>query len=273
MKEDVKTIVKETYTRVVEEKSPGCCSPSCCSPSGVETQFSESYDSVEGYVKEADYGLGCGIPTQFIEIKKGDIVLDLGSGAGNDVFVASALVGENGRVIGLDMTEAMVEKAKANQKKLGIENVSFLLGEIEQMPIKENSIDVVISNCVLNLVPDKKKAYREIHRVLRPEGSFSISDMIVEGEISPAVRQAAALYAGCVSGALSREEYLGAIEANAFRNVEVVKERKIELSDELLLQHLPKEEVDAFRKSGVGVYSITVRGQKGLPHPALGGIR
>jgi arsenite methyltransferase len=262
MRKDVKTIVKETYTRVVKDKSSGCCAPPCCSPSSVETQFSESYDSVEGYVKEADYGLGCGIPTEFVEVREGDTVLDLGSGAGNDVFVASRMVGEKGLVIGLDMTEAMVEQARANKKKLGVENVEFVLGEIESMPIRENSVDVVISNCVLNLVPDKHRAYGEINRVLRPGGSFSISDIVVEGEMSPAVRQAAALYAGCVSGALSRKDYLEAISGNHFRDVAVVKERKIEIPDALLLEHLSREEAEAFRKSEVEIFSITVTGKK-----------
>lgn len=260
MKKDIKTIVKEKYTEVVQAQT-SCCAPKCCEP-GVESSFSESYDSVEGYNPDADLGLGCGIPTQFAEIKPGDTVLDLGSGAGNDVFVARQLTGETGRVIGVDMTEAMIEKAQRNKEKLGVKNVEFLLGEIEDLPLPEASIDVAISNCVMNLVPDKAKAYQEVYRVLRPGGHFSVSDIVLDGALSPALRQAAALYAGCVSGALARGEYLEAVRQAGFRDIRLAKEKLIELSDEMLLPYISRKELAEFRESGTRIYSITVVGLK-----------
>jgi len=261
MNDNIKEVIKDKYTEVVTENK-GCCGPSCCSPE-LETSFSESYDHLQGYEKEADLGLGCGIPTEHAGIKEGDTVLDLGSGAGNDVFVARQLVGPKGRVIGLDMTDAMIQKANQNKEKLGFENVDFVLGEIENMPLKDELVDVVLSNCVMNLVPDKKKGYGEVFRVLKKGGRFSMSDIVTAGELTPEVRNAAALYAGCVSGALQKEDYIRIVENTGFQNVSIPKERKIELPDELLLEHLSEEEVKAFRKSGASIYSITVVGEKG----------
>ncbi len=255
MKKDIKKIVKDTYTQVLT-KSTGCCSPK------VETTFHQSYDHLEGYVPEADYNLGCGLPTEFAKINAGDTVLDLGSGAGNDVFVARTLTGATGSLIGVDMTEKMIEKANENKAKLGYENVEFRLGDIEALPVEDDSVDVIISNCVLNLVPDKQKAFSEMYRVLKPGGHFSVSDIVIEGTLTEAVREAAALYAGCVSGALTKAQYLENIEEAAFVEVEIQKEREIALPDELLLQHLPEEEVAHFRNSGAKVLSINVFGKK-----------
>ncbi len=260
MNKDIKEVIKEKYTAVVTADE-GCCSPGCCSP-GVETTFSESYDKLEGYAKDADLGLGCGLPTEYAGIKEGDTVLDLGSGAGNDAFVARELVGNSGKVIGLDMTPAMIEKANQNKQKLGAGNVSFILGEIENMPLKDDTIDVILSNCVMNLVPDKVKGYSEVYRVLKEGGRFSMSDIITVGELTPEIKNAAALYAGCVSGALPKGEYLQVLEEVGFKNIALPKERKIELPDELLLEHLSKEELQAFRDSGASIYSITVIGEK-----------
>lgn len=263
MQKELKTIVKEKYAEIARSQNKSsCCSPSCCEPA-VETVFSESYEQLEGYVPDADLALGCGIPTEFAQIKKGDTVLDLGSGAGNDVFVARSLTGETGRVIGVDMTEEMIAKAEANRRKLGYENVEFRLGDIEDMPLDDNIIDVAISNCVLNLVPDKERAYAEVYRVLKPGGHFSISDIVTIGELTPAVRAAAALYAGCVSGALQKEDYLAAIERAGFKNIQLQKERLIELPDELLRQYLAPGELAAFRAGGSSVYSINVYAEKG----------
>lgn len=258
--EDIKKVVREKYTQVVTSDS-GCCGPSCCSPD-VETFFNESYDHLQGYSKDADYGLGCGIPTEYINIQKGETVLDLGSGAGNDAFVAQQLVGETGQVIGLDMTPAMIERANENKKKLGVENVRFVLGDIEDMPLEDQSVDVVISNCVMNLVPNKTKGYGEVHRVLKPGGRFSMSDIVTIGELTPEVKSAAALYAGCVSGAMQKEAYLQVVKNAGFKNIALPKERKIELPDELLLQHLSPEAIQGFRESGASIYSITVVAEK-----------
>lgn len=264
MEKELKTIVREKYAEIAKSQS-SCCGPkasSCCTPDEVETAFSESYRHLDGYVPDADLALGCGIPTEYARIKAGHTVLDLGSGAGNDVFVARSLAGESGRVIGVDMTQEMIAKAEANRRKLGYENVEFRLGDIEDLPLADNRIDVAISNCVMNLVPDKRRAYAEVHRVLKPGGHFSISDIVTVGELTPAVRNAAALYAGCVSGAMQKEDYLAAIEEAGFINIQIQKERKIELPDELLLSYLPQKELAAFRASGSSIYSINVYAEK-----------
>lgn len=259
MEKTMKEVVREKYTEVVQA-SQSCCGPSCCSPGGAD--FSEGYESLEGYVKDADLGLGCGLPTEFARIQEGDTVLDLGAGAGNDVFIARSLAGESGRVIGLDMTEAMIARARANNRKLGYRNVEFVLGDIEDMPLEDNSIDVAISNCVMNLVPDKDRAYAEVHRVLRPGGHFSISDIVLQGELPSALQEAAAMYAGCVAGAMQKGEYLAAIERAGFSSIKIDKERQLQLPDELLLEYLSQEELKAFHKSGTGIFSINVYAEK-----------
>ncbi|MCP4121449.1 MAG: arsenite methyltransferase [Bacteroidetes bacterium] len=258
MSDRIKEVVKKTYTEAVTKNS-GCC---CSSTPAIETNFSESYSDVQGYNQEADYGLGCGIPTEYANIKEGDTVLDLGSGAGNDVFVARAIVGGKGRVIGVDMTEAMIAQANVNKAKLGFENVEFVLGEIEELPVEDSSVDVVVSNCVMNLVPNKVKAYQEVSRVLKAGGHFSISDMVLQGELPDSIRNAAAMYAGCVSGALSKEGYLKAIADAGFTNTRVAKEREINLPDNLLLQFISKDELEAYRKSQSAIVSITVYADK-----------
>lgn len=261
MSEKIKDVVKETYTKAVE-KNGGCgCGPSCCSPTQ-DVTFSEDYSHVEGYEETADYGLGCGIPTEFAKLKSGQTVLDLGSGAGNDVFVARRIVGEEGRVIGVDMTEAMIQKANENKAKLGYTNVDFLLGEIEILPIEDSTVDVAVSNCVMNLVPDKPKAYQELYRVLTTEGHFSISDIVLNGELPTGIRNAAEMYAGCISGALGKEEYLKAIADAGFENIEVVKEREIVLPDDLLLRFISNEELRDYRNSKSAILSVTVRADK-----------
>ena len=260
MSEEIKEVVKRTYTEALNNDS-GCCGPSCCTPEQ-DVAFNESYSNIEGYEQDADYALGCGIPTEFAKIKEGDTVLDLGSGAGNDVFVARSIVGEKGKVVGVDMTEAMIAKANENKQKLGFHNIEFLLGEIESLPLKDNSIDVAISNCVMNLVPDKNKAYNEVYRVLKPGGHFSISDIVLSGDLPQSIRDVAEMYAGCVSGALLKEDYIAAIKNAGFRNIAIVKERKLDLSDELLLQYVTPDALAEFRKMDGAIYSITVYAEK-----------
>ena len=218
---------------------------------------------MEGYNPDADLGLGCGLPTQFAKIKEGDVVLDLGSGAGNDCFVARAQTGEKGRVIGIDMTPAMIEKAQKNTKKLGYNNIDFYLGDIEDMPIADNTADVVVSNCVLNLVPDKVKAFSEIHRVMKQGGHFSISDIVLTGELPERIKQAAEMYAGCVSGAILKDKYVDIIERSGFKNIAIQKEKLITVPDSILNDYLTGEEITEYRRSGYGIYSITVYGEKG----------
>jgi len=263
---DAKEIVKEKYGQIAGQNLLGnnssCCGPSCCGDGANYANFSESYKNLEGYDPEADLGLGCGIPTEFAMIKKGDIVVDLGSGAGNDCFVARALTGEKGRVIGIDMTEPMIEKARNNVKKLGYSNVEFRLGDIENIPIESDIADVIISNCVLNLVPDKEKAFSEIFRILKPGGHLSVSDVVLRGELPEKIKQAAEMYAGCVSGAIEIGEYLQRMNDAGLNNLLVQKEKVINIPDEIILKYLNPLELADFRKSNTGIYSITVYAEK-----------
>jgi len=263
--ENAKEAVRQAYTKVVKgPEESSCCGPTCCSPSSDAIDaFNDSYEHVEGYVPEADYGLGCGLPTEIANIKAGDTVLDLGAGAGNDVFVARSIVGEKGQVFGVDFTPAMIEKANANKTKLGYTNVHFVQGDIESLPLPPNSVDVVVSNCVMNLVPDKEKAFAEVYKVLKPGGHFSISDVVLNADIPEKLRNAAELYAGCVSGAMVLEEYLSFIKGAGFSSVEVKKSKAIALPDKLLLLYLTVDELEEFKQNNGGVTSVTVYGKKG----------
>ncbi len=266
--EKLKEIVREKYGKIAEavegSADSSCCATSCCGGAESESpvDFSEDYSRLKGYVAEADLGLGCGIPTDSADLQPGQTVLDLGSGAGNDVFVARGSIGDSGFVIGVDMTAAMVKKARENQERLGYSNVDFRLGEIENLPVESASVDRVISNCVLNLVPDKARAFCEIHRTLKPGGSFSVSDVVLNGKLPEGLQKAAELYVGCVSGALQKEEYLARIREAGFSDIEVTQEKRLRLPVELAAQFLNPEEMQLFRESDVGILSITVRGRK-----------
>ncbi len=264
--ENIKEIVREKYSEIAkqtkEQNAPSCCGSVSCGSVVDYSVFSENYEQLEGYNPDADLGLGCGLPTEFAGIQPGNSVLDLGSGAGNDCFVARALVGENGYVAGIDFTEAMVEMARENARKLGFTNVDFIHGDIENIPVKWGVVDVVISNCVLNLVPDKAKAFGEVNRVLKQGGHFCISDVVIQGELPEKLKDDAAMYAGCVAGALPREEYLGIIKEAGFVNVEIKKDRKIELPDDLLLNYMSAGELEKFKTGETGIFSITVVAKK-----------
>ena len=258
--ESLKQIVKEKYAEIAlasQKKSCGCCGDKDPDYS----VLSLDYNNMKGYVEDADLKLGCGVPTEHAGIKPGHSVLDLGSGAGNDCFVARYIVGESGLVTGLDFTDEMLEKALKNNDKMGFENVDFVKGDIENIPLPDNTYDVVISNCVLNLVPDKVRAYSEIKRVLKPGGHFCVSDIVLKGDLPNDMHEAAALYAGCVSGALQKEEYLKVIEDGGFSQIEIKDELLNDVPDEYLVQHVSREAVDKYRKSGAGIFSITVVGQ------------
>ncbi len=261
--DEIKQVVKDKYAGIVLAGQPSDCG-CCCNETADAgySVFNESYESRAGYVKEADLGLGCGIPTEFAGIKLGDHVLDLGSGAGNDCFVARALTGETGKVTGLDFTEEMIAKADENKRKLGFSNVEFIQGDIENMPLPDTSYNVVLSNCVLNLVPDKEAAFREIMRVLKEGGRFCISDVVLKGDLPASLKDAAALYAGCVSGALQQEDYLRIIRDSGFEHVEIRKQREIMVPDDMLLPYTSGKTLEAYRRSGAGIYSITVTGKK-----------
>ncbi|MFN5648112.1 MAG: arsenite methyltransferase [Sphingobacteriales bacterium] len=263
--EKLKALVNEKYTEIaLQDKETN--QSSCCGAGGCSTEvyniMTDDYATLEGYNPDADLGLGCGLPTQFAKIRKGDVVIDLGSGAGNDAFVARHETGEDGKVIGIDFTPAMIQRARMNAEKLGFHNVEFRQGYIEQMPVSANMADVVVSNCVLNLVPNKDAVIKEIFRVLKPGGHFSISDIVLEGQLPEAIRTATEMYAGCVSGAIQRQVYMELIEQNGFGNITVQKDKAIIVPDDILSNYLSAEEIAAFRASGTGIRSITVYAEK-----------
>ena len=232
--EQLKEIVKNKYSEIaLQDKETNMSS--CCGAGGCSTEvyniMSEDYTTLDGYTADADLGLGCGLPTQFARIKKGDLVIDLGSGAGNDCFIARHETGETGKVIGIDFTPAMINKARANAEARGFNNVEFRQGDIENMPVTSNVADVIVSNCVLNLVPNKHN----------PE-----------------------MYAGCVSGAIQKNVYLELIHATGFENVTIQKEKAIVIPDDILVNYLTASEITAFKSGSTGIMSITVFAQKPL---------
>ncbi len=235
---DIKRVVREKYGTIAEERS-SCCGPGCgCgTDTSAETfafMMNDRYTDVdEQIVQAADLGLGCGTPTAFADMREGMTVLDLGSGAGIDVFLAAKKVGPTGKAIGLDMTDEMIKRARRNKANLGIENAEFWKGEIENMPVESNSVDRIISNCVINLVPDKRKAFAEMYRVLKPGGKFTISDIVSIGDIPANVRRDLELWAGCVSGAIDKEEYLHIVRDAGFKNITVVAEKKYALDQDV----------------------------------------
>lgn len=259
--EEIRALVREKYGAIAR-KEASCCGSSCDGAADGIDMIGNAYQSVEGYVAEADFGLGCGLPTEHAGIKSGDTVLDLGAGAGLDAFVARRLVGEDGRVYGVDMTADMVAKARANTEKLGYRNIEFRLGEIEHMPFERDAIDVVISNCVLNLVPDKARAFAEMFRVLRPGAHFCVSDIVASAPLPDGIRKATALYVGCVAGAEPEARYLAIIEKAGFRDIRIVKSRRIDLPEEALAGNLAKDEIAATRDADLHIKSVTVVGVK-----------
>lgn len=263
--EELKELVKLKYSEIaLQDKDTN--QSSCCGAGGCSTEvyniMSEDYTELQGYNADADLGLGCGLPTQFAQIKKGDTVIDLGSGAGNDCFIARSETGETGKVIGIDFTEAMISKARENTDKLGFNNVEFRLGDIERMPVTANMADVIVSNCVLNLVPDKNAVIKDIYRVLKPGGHFSISDIVLTGNLPEKIRTAAEMYAGCVSGAIQKEEYLELISKNGFANIIVQKEKPIIIPDDILSNYLPADEITEFKNGSDAIVSVTVYAEK-----------
>jgi SAM-dependent methyltransferase len=263
--EQLKEIVKQKYSEIAlqdkETNQSSCCGSGCCSTE-VYNIMTDDYNNIQGYNPDADLGLGCGLPTQFAKIKKGDTVIDLGSGAGNDCFIARNETGEDGRVIGIDFTPAMIERARANAQKLGFANVEFRQGDIENIPVSANTADVIVSNCVLNLVPDKDKVFKDIFRVLKTGGHFSISDVVLIGELPEGLRKDAEMYAGCVAGAIQKETYLELIKLNGFSNIAIQKEKPINIPDDILKNYLNEKELTNFKTGNTGIFSITVYAEK-----------
>lgn len=269
--DQIKEMVKQKYSDIAlqdkDTNASSCCGSGCCSTE-VYTIMADDYKDMEGYHPDADLGLGCGLPTQFAKIKKGDVVIDLGSGAGNDCFIARHETGETGKVIGIDFTPAMIDKARRNAEVRGFHNVEFRQGDIEHMPVSANVADVIVSNCVLNLVPNKLNVFKEIYRVLKPGGHFSISDIVLTGDLPENIKSAAEMYAGCVASAIQKEEYLGYIQQTGFKNVVLQKEKAIVVPDDILKNYLNETEMDAYKKMGNVIYSITVYGEKATEETA-----
>lgn len=262
---DLKEIVRRKYSEIAmqdkETNMSSCCGAGECSTE-VYNIMSDDYSELKGYNADADLGLGCGLPTQFAQIKKGDVVIDLGSGAGNDCFVARHETGETGKVIGIDFTPKMIERARINAEVRGFNNVEFREGDIEHMPVTSNAADVIVSNCVLNLVPNKDGVFKEIFRVLKPGGHFSISDVVLIGKLPDALRRDAEMYAGCVAGAIQKQVYLELIDANGFENISIQKEKPIHIPGDILNKYLSQQEIQEFNSGGSGIYSITVFAKK-----------
>jgi arsenite methyltransferase len=272
--EELKLIVREKYTEIAgQDKSENMAS--CCGAGGCSTEvyniMTDDYTTVDGYAPEADLGLGCGIPTESAMIRTGDVVVDLGSGAGNDAFVARRACGAEGKVIGIDFTDAMLRLAKQNAEKLGYSNVTFRKGDIEQIPLVSSQADVVISNCVLNLVPNKEKAFQEIYRILKPGGHFSVSDVVITGNLPDALLKDAEMYAGCVSGAILKSEYLGHIQNAGFQDIRIYKDKPIIIPEDILSKYLSGEEMKNFDGQSQGIRSITVYGVKPVTECCTGG--
>ena len=263
--EGIKEMVKQKYAEIALQNQETNAS-SCCGSGGCSTEvyniMTDDYDHLEGYNPDADLKLGCGLPTEFAKIEKRNFVVDLGSGAGNDCFVARAETGETGKVVGIDFTPEMIEKARNNADKLGFNNVEFRLGDIENIPLMSNVADVVVSNCVMNLVPNKTKAFAEVQRILKPTGHFSISDIVLVGDLPEKIKNAAEMYAGCVASAIQMEEYLKIIENSGFKNITLQKKKPIIVPDDILKNYLNDEEIQQYKDSTTRIYSITVFAEK-----------
>ena len=263
--EEIKEMVKQKYAEIALQNQDTNAS-SCCGSGGCSTEvyniMTDDYDHLEGYNPDADLKLGCGLPTEFAKIEKGNFVVDLGSGAGNDCFVARAETGETGKVVGIDFTPEMIEKARNNADKLGFNNVEFRLGDIENIPLMSNVADVVVSNCVMNLVPNKTKAFAEVQRILKPTGHFSISDIVLVGDLPEKIKNAAEMYAGCVASAIQMEDYLKIIENSGFKNITLQKKKPIIVPDDILKNYLNEEEIQQYKDSTTRIYSITVYAEK-----------
>ena len=263
--EQIKEMVKQKYSEIALQDQETNAS-SCCGSGGCTTEvynvMSDEYDHLEGYSADADLKLGCGLPTEFAKIQSGNTVVDLGSGAGNDCFVARHETGETGKVIGIDFTLEMVDKARLNADKLNYNNVEFRLGDIENIPTMSNIADVVVSNCVMNLVPNKPKAFSEVHRILKVGGHFSISDIVLTGDLPEKIKNAAEMYAGCVASAIQKDDYLDIIKNSGFKNITLQKEKPIIIPNDILKNYLNEDEIETYNSNKNIIFSITVYAEK-----------
>jgi arsenite methyltransferase len=236
-KDEVKDFVKKRYGEIAQTGQTCCCFSTCCGPSTVDIakKIGYSEQDIEDVPDSAILGLGCGNPVALANLKEGETVLDLGSGGGIDVFLASKKVGQHGKVIGVDMTEEMLERAKASATKFGYSNVEFRLGEIENLPVETGTVDTIISNCVINLSPDKLKVFQEAYRVLKNDGKLMVSDIVTKGDLPETVRKSFDAWAGCIAGALKKTEYIDTIKKAGFRTVRIISEKDytIDISEDL----------------------------------------
>ena len=263
--DQIRDMVRQKYAEIVSSPASGCLTPCCSTDDPAEekpSMIGDAYEGVEGYVADADLGLSCGVPVEHAGLKPGQTVLDLGSGAGLDVFVARQVVGTTGHVIGVDMTAEMIAKARENTRQSGFKNIEFRLGEIEHLPVRSSTVDVVISNCVLNLVPDKQRAFTEIFRVLKPGGHFCISDIVTSQVLPEWLKDIAEAYAGCVSGAIPKQDYLNIIKNNGFGCITVASERRINVPAELIASSLTSEQQEEALGGDLHVMSVTVTAVK-----------
>ena len=249
-KKNVRKVVREGYAKIAKQGNP-CCAPShsCCgSPDSAEDiskKLGYSEEELKSVPEGSNLGLGCGNPVALASLKEGETVLDLGAGAGFDCFLAANKVGKKGKIIGVDMTPEMVEKARENAEKSGTDNVEFRLGEIESLPVADNSVDAVISNCVINLAPDKRRVFIEAYRVLKPGGRLMISDIVLLNELPEEIRNSVEAYVGCVSGAVLKDEYLKAIKEAGFQDVKIMDETSFP-SDNVMNDPTAKEFIKEF---------------------------
>lgn len=260
----MKDFIKKIYSSIAKGKASSCCGPevSCCSgTSDISEKIGYTKQELTSVPQNADMGLGCGNPVALASLKEGETVVDLGSGGGLDVFLAAKKVGEDGKVIGIDMTKEMIEKAEENVQKIGLKNVEFKLADIENIPLEDSIADCVISNCVINLAEDKQNVFNEAFRVIKPGGRLMVSDMVLISDLPEKVLKSAEMYAGCVSGALKKMEYLDKIKNAGFKDMNIIKEDSFSLLErissdknaECNVQNISKEEIDTVSKALLSV--------------------
>lgn len=270
---ELKKIIKAGYAKIAKKEGSCCPSSSCCGSNALAEDISKSIgyslEDLSAVPEGANLGLGCGNPVALASLKNGDVVLDLGSGAGFDAFLAAQRVGKAGRVIGVDMTPEMLKKAQANAKKGGYANVEFRLGEIEKLPVKDNSIDVIISNCVINLSPDKESVFKEAFRVLKPGGKLMVSDLVLVKDLPKAIKDSVEAYVGCLAGAIFKKDYLDAIKQAGFSNIKIVGETFYPVAamandaTAKVVKNSPKVSQDDLKEIEHSVASIKVSARKG----------
>lgn len=272
-KEEIKKVVRESYGQIAK-KGGSCCSAlsSCCAEPNLITEISKrigyTEKDLQAIPEGANLGLGCGNPVALASLQEGDVVLDLGAGAGFDCFLAANQVGEKGRVIGVDMTPEMLEKARENAQRGGYKNTEFRLGEIENLPVADNHVDVVISNCVINLSPDKRRVFQEAFRVLKPGGRLMVSDIVLLKELPPEIKNSVAAYVSCVAGASTKGEYLDAIQEAGFQEIKVLEETSFPIAwmedDPLIKKVSEKLELspEKTKELSQGILSLKVSARK-----------